>query len=160
MALEKLVALLGRSMETEEIKNLFLTWGVKYPRKITCTADNPRLELKMERDCVRLYFGRGGNSAHLRPIPAKWEGGYISIFTMIEFTKKRKGGMPFDVEFAMTPEELTAILGKPKETEFMGKMTTWRKNVTDKHEFVVCDTANADGTALRSMTLTFIYEAD
>ena len=79
---------------------------------------------------------------------------------MIEFTPKRTDSIPFGVTFAMTPDELTAILGAPKVTDFVGKATTWRKNYTKKHELIVTDSIFPDGTALRSMTLTFIYQPD
>jgi hypothetical protein len=158
--IENLVTLLGKSIESEEIKGLLESWRVLYPSKITCTADSPGLKGKIEKDCVRLYFGRGGNSRYMKPIPAKFKGGFIAMFTMIEFTKKRKGGIPFDVEHSMTPAELTAILGEPKVVEFMGTTTTWRKNYTEQHEFVVSDTLATDGTSIRSMTLTFHYEPD
>ena len=68
--------------------------------------------------------------------------------------------MPFDVEFEMEADELTEILGEPKTVEFMGTTTTWRKNISDKHEFIVSDMLSADGSSLRSMTVSFIYEPD
>ena len=158
--IEKLISLLGESIESAKIKALLMAWNVPNPSKITCTADNPTLKGKVEKDCVRLYFGRGGNSRYLTPQPAPWEGNYYAIFTMIEFTKKRKGGIPFDVEFSMTPDELTAILGEPV-VDSMGTTTTWRKNVSDQHELIVSDllTEGAE-EPLRSMSLTFIYEQD
>ncbi len=158
--IENLISLLGKSIESDDIKDLLISWNVAYPSKITCTADSPGLKGKIEKDCIRLYFGRGGNSRYLQPIPTRWKGGFVALFTMIEFTKKRKGGIPFDVEFSMTTEELTAILGEPTVVEFMGTTTTWRKNVTDKHEFIVSEIVASDGTSQRSMTLTFLYEQD
>ncbi len=158
--IENLIPLMGKSIESEEIKTLLKSWNVAYPTKITCTADSPGLKGKIEKDCVRLYFGRGGNSRHLKPIPTRWTGGFVALFTMVEFTKKRKGGIPFDVEHSMTAEELTAILGEPKIVEFMGTMTTWRKNYTEQHELIVSDSLSNDGSSLRSITLAFNYEAD
>jgi hypothetical protein len=158
--IDKLLPLLGKSIESDEIKDLLEDWRVLYPSKITCTADSPNMKGKIEKDCVRLYFGRGGNSRYLKPIPTRFKGGFVAMFTMIEFTKKRRGGIPFDVEHSMTPDELTAILGEPKVVEFVGTTTTWRKNLTDKHEFIVSDSVSTDGTAIRSMTLTFNYEED
>jgi hypothetical protein len=158
--IENLISLLGKSIESDEIKDLLMSWNVAYPTKITCTADSPNLKGKIEKDCIRLYFGRGGNSRYLKPIPTRWKGGFVALFTMIEFTKKRKGGIPFEVEHSMTSEELTAILGEPVVVNFMGKTTTWRKNVTDKHELIVSDTVSTDETSLRSITLSFIYEQD
>ncbi len=157
---EQLISLLGKSIESDEIKDLFEAWNVMYPSKISCTADSPNLKIKVEKDCVRLYFGRGGNSPYLMPIPTRWKGGFVAIFTMIEFTKKRKGGMPFDVEFAMTPEELTAILGEPTTVEAIGTTTTWRKNYTEGHEFIVSDSVVGENDPIRSMTLTFNYVPD
>jgi hypothetical protein len=158
--LDQLIPLLGMRVDSKEIKDIFTEWNAVFPKRVTCTANEPTIKGKVEKNCVRLYFGRGGNSRYLKPIPASWEGGYFGIFTMIEFTKKRKGDMPFDVEFEMEADELTEILGEPKTVEFMGITTTWRKNITDKHEFIVSDTLSTDGSSLRSMTVSFIYEAD
>ena len=91
---------------------------------------------------------------YLKPNPASWEGGYFGIFTTIEFTKKRKGDMPFEVEFDMEADELTEILGKPVITD---SSTTWRKNITDKHELVVLDSI-IDKEPTRSMKISFVYE--
>jgi hypothetical protein len=157
---DKLIPLLGKSIESEEIKALLVDWNVTYPKKVFCTADNPNLKDKIEKHCIRLYFGRGGNSRYMKPVPTSWAGGYIAQFTTIEFTKKRTDTIPFGVKYDMTPDELTAILGKPTVTNVVSTTTTWRKNYTDKHELVVSDALLPDGTVVRSMHLSFIYEAD
>jgi hypothetical protein len=158
--IEKLTPLLGHSIESEEIKNLFAEWGMKYPAKTTCTPNNNSVKGKFEKDGVLLYFTMGGHSRYLTPIPARVKNSYIGIFSMIEFTKKCKIALPFGVNYNSTPEELTAIFGEPKVTEFMGKSTIWRKNYTDKHEFMVNDNVFQDGSTLRSITLAFIWETD
>ena len=158
--MENLVSLLGQPIESPEIKNLLIEWRVPYPSKITCTVEEPDLKAKIEKDCIRLYFTRGGNSPYLNPIPTKWKGGFVGIFTSIEFTKKRKGGIPFGVEHNMTEVELTAILGEPIKSNLGGENTTWRKNFSDKHEFVVTDVKSNDGTLVRSMKLGFILETE
>lgn len=158
--LDQLIPLLGMRVDSKEIKDIFTEWNAIFPKRVTCTTDEPIIKGKVEKNCVRISFGRGGNSRYLKPIPTSWEGGYFGIFTMIEFTKKRKGDMPFGVEFEMEASELTEILGEPKTVESMGSVTTWRKNITDKHELVVSDTVSTDGTPLRSMTVSFVYEPD
>ena len=158
--LDQLIPLLGMRVDSKEIKDIFTEWNAIFPKRVTCTANEPNIKGKVEKNCVRLYFGRGGNSRYLKPIPASWEGGYFGIFTMIEFTKKRKGDMPFDVEFEMEADELTEILGEPKIVEVVGKTTIWRKNITDKHEFIVNETINVDGSVFRAMTVSFVYEPD
>ena len=155
--LDQLIPLLGMRVDSKEIKDIFTEWNAIFPKRVTCTANEPMIKGKIEKNCVRLHFGRGGNSRYLKPIPTSWEGGYFGIFTMIEFTKKRKGNMPFDVEFEMEAEELSEILGESKTDE---SITTWRKNITDKHELVVSDTLSTDGTSLRSITVSFVYEPD
>jgi hypothetical protein len=158
--LEKLIALLGKSIESEEVKKLFMELGLKYPAKTTCTPNHSSVKGKFEKDGVLLYFTMGGNSRYLTPIPAKVKNSYIGIFSVIEFTKKCTIALPFGVKYNTTPEELTAIFGEPKVTDFIGKSTIWRKNYTDKHEFIVNDNVFTDGTKLRSVTLTFNWEAD
>ena len=158
--MDKLVSLLGHSIESTEIKDLLTDWRVAYPSKITCTIEEPDLKAKIEKDCIRLYFSRGGNSEYLKPIPTKWKGGFVGIFTSIEFTKKRKGGIPFGVEHSMTEAELTAILGEPVKTNLESESTTWRKKYSDKHEFVISDSKLKDGSRARSMKLGFIFEPE
>jgi hypothetical protein len=158
--IEKLLPLLGKSIESEEIKALFTELGWVYPSKTTCTANNDKIKGKFDKDGVLLYFGRGANSRYLKPILAKTKGSYIGIFYMMEFTKKCKNELPFGLKYKMTPEELTAILGEPKVVNFMGTTTTWRKNYTDKHELIVSDSIIGDSDLLRSITLTFNYERD
>ncbi len=157
---DKLIPLLGKSIEDKEIKELLKEWNIVYPKSIHCTPNYTTLKGKIEKHCIRLYFGMGGNSRYLKPIATAREGRFIAQFTMIEFTPKRTDSIPFGVRFDMTPDELTAILGAPKVVNFMGTITTWRKSYTKKHELVVSDTLSTDGTSLRSMTLTFIYEPD
>jgi hypothetical protein len=156
--IDQLIPLLGKSIEDKEIKELLTEWNIVYPKSIYCTPNNTNLKGKIEKHCIRLYFGLGGNSRYLKPLPSTREGSFIAQFTMIEFTKKRTDSIPFGVRFDMTPDELTAILGAPKVVNFMGTVTTWRKNYTKKHELVVSDSLSMDGSSLRSMTLTFIYE--
>ncbi len=75
--LDQLLPLLGMRIDSDEIKAIFTTWNVSFPKRITCTANEDRIKGKVEKNCVRLYFGRGGNSRYLKPIPAAWKGGYI-----------------------------------------------------------------------------------
>ena len=77
--LEKLIHLLGKSIESEEIKNLFVDLGLKYPAKTTCTPNHSSVKGKFEHDGLRLYFTTGGNSRYLKPIPAKIKNSYIEI---------------------------------------------------------------------------------
>jgi hypothetical protein len=157
--LKKLIPLLGKSIESEDIKNLFTELGFAYPSKTTCTANIDAIKGKFEKDGIRLYFGRGANSRYAKPILGKTKGSYIGIFHMIEFTKKCKDGtIPLGIKHTMTSEELTAIFGEPKVVNFMGKNTTWRKNITDKHELIVSD--SEVGSFLRGIIVSFNYERD
>lgn len=154
--LEQLIPLLGMRVDSKEIKDIFTEWNAIFPKRVTCSENEPTIKGKIERNCVRLHFGRGGNSQYLKPNPTSWEGGYFGIFTTIEFTKKRKGDMPFDVEFEMEADELTEILGEPVVTD---SSTTWRKHISDKHELVVLDSI-VEGLPSRSMKISFVYEPD
>ena len=158
--IETLLPLLGKSIESGEIKALFTEFAWAYPSKTTCTANNDTIKGKFEKEGVILRFGRGANSRYLKPILAKTKGTYIGIFCLIEFTKKCPYALPFDVKYDMKPEELTAILGEPRTVNFMGLSTIWRKNYTGKYELIVNDSRIGDTDLLRSMTLTFIYEQD
>jgi hypothetical protein len=157
--IEKLLPLLGKSIESVEIKALFAEFNWPMPTKTTCTANNSTIKGKFEKDGIILYFGRGGNSRYLKPIEAAKKGSYIGIFSMIEFTKKYKGKIPFDIKFDMKSAELTPILGEPKVDNFMGQTTTWRKNYTDTHEFIFSDWVSGD-KIIRAITLSFKYESD
>lgn len=157
--IEKLMPLLGKSLESEEIKELLIDWRVPYPKSITCTDNDPTVKGKIEKDCIRLHFGKGGSTGYLNPIPTRFKGGYVGIFTHFEFTKKRVGGMPFGVEFNMSEAELTKILGKPFSNS-VGDTFTWHKKYSDKYEFIVTDILNTGGSATRSMKFTFVHKPD
>ncbi len=157
---EKLCKLLGKSIESDEIKALFAEWNVEYPKSTTCTPNHSTVKTKMEKDGVKLYFTVGGNSRFTKPIPAKKANSYIGIFSMIEFTKKCKLELPFKIERTMSAAEFTAILGEPKVVNFMGETTTWRKNFNETQEIIVSHNAYADGTRIESITIAFNYEPD
>ena len=154
--LEQLIPLLGMRVDSKEIKDIFTDWNAIFPKRVTCTVEQPNIKGKVERNCIRLYFGRGGNSRYLKPVPASWEGGFFGIFTTIGFTKKRRGDIPYDVEFDMEADELTEILGEPVVTDVA---TTWRKNISNKHELVVFD-GIIEGEQTRTMNISFVYEPD
>ena len=156
--LDQLIPLLGMRVDSKEIKDIFTEWNAIFPKRVTCTANEPNIKGKVEKNCIRLHFGRGGGSRYLKPIPTTWKGGNVCIFTAIEFTKKRRSEIPFDLRFDMTADEITAILGEP--VVLVGEASTWRKNITDKHELIVRDSFFKDGTSTRSMTVSFVYEAD
>jgi hypothetical protein len=158
--LEKLYPLLGKSIESEEIKALFEEWGAAYPAKLTCTPNNDTVKTKMKKDGIILYFSLGGNSKYLKPIPAKRANSFIGIFSMIEIDKKCQLDLPFGVSHALQPEALTRLLGEPKVTKFMGESVIWRKNFNDKQEIVVNHNAYADGTRIESITISFNYDPD
>jgi hypothetical protein len=158
--LEEIYPLLGKSIESDEIKALFTAWNVEYPKKTTCTPNNSRVKTKMMKDDVLLNFTMGGYSKYTIPIPAKTKNSYVGIFTMIEIKKKCKIKLPFDISHASTPDDLTNALGEPKVTNFVGKSTMWRKNITDKHEITVSHDEYTDGTTLHSITINFIFDPE
>jgi hypothetical protein len=158
--IEKLCKLLGKSIESDEIKALFAEWNVAYPKKITCTPNHSTVKTKAEKDGVKLYFTVGGNSKFLKPIPAKRANSYIGIFSMIEFTKKCKLELPFKIERTMTAVEFTEILGEPKVVNFMGETTIWRKNFNETQEIIVSHNVYADGSRIESIIIAFNYEPD
>jgi hypothetical protein len=69
--LQKLISLLGKNVETREIKELYVEFGAAYPKTITCTANNDTLKGKIEKDGIKLYMGRGGYSKYLKPMLGK-----------------------------------------------------------------------------------------
>jgi hypothetical protein len=52
--LNKLIALLGKSIDSKEIKDLFAEWKVAYPKTTTYTANNDVVKTKMEKDGLLL----------------------------------------------------------------------------------------------------------
>ena len=44
---DQLIALMGHSIESEEVKKLLVDWNVIYPRKVFCTEENPILKDKI-----------------------------------------------------------------------------------------------------------------
>ncbi len=151
---DKLIPLLGKPIDSSEIKSLFMVWNVTQPKNIFCSPDYPILKDKIEKHSIRLHFGIGGNSRSLKPQPAAREGRFTAQLVSIEFTKKRTDTIPFDVKFDMIPDEITAIMGAPVVID---TTTTWRKNYTPKHELVIKD-AIVDNEMTRSMHLSFVFE--
>jgi hypothetical protein len=151
---DKILPLLGKSIDSSEIKSLFMVWNVTMPKSILCAPDYPILKDKIEKHCLRLHFGMGGNSRFLKPIPAAREGRFTAQLTTLEFTKKRTDNIPFGVKFDMTPDEVTALMGAPVVAD---TTTTWRKNYTPKHELVIKD-AIVNGEMTRTMHLSCVYE--
>ncbi len=156
--LDKLVPLIGKSIETEEIKEIFKSWNAQYPKRLFCTDLEPNVKAKVEKDCIRLYFGKGQKTKFLNPIPTSWEGGFVAILTHIEFTKKSRGGIPFDITFQMTPAELTHLLGDSVEveTDDKAKKQFWSRKVGDKHELLVEDVYSASNETNRTILLRLL----
>jgi hypothetical protein len=158
--IEKLLPLLGKRIDEKEIKAIFTDWNVPFPRTITCSADRPTIKEKVERNCLRLHFDKGGNSRYMKPIPTEWEGGHICLLTSIEITNKRKRDIPFDLRFDMTNEEITEIMGEASSSELMSKTTTWRKSYEEKFEVVLTDTVNTEEVSDRKMYISYAFEPE
>jgi hypothetical protein len=159
--LEQLIALLGKSIESDEIRSLFTEWNVAFPKKTFCTANVDSIgSCKMEREGMKMYFTRGANSRFMKPIKGVRKSSFICLFSMIEFQKKRKGPIPFGVKHDMTYDELTAILGKPKTNNVVSQSTVWRKTYEGNYELIVSDEVYSDGKKLRSITFSYVYEPD
>jgi hypothetical protein len=157
--LDELIALLGKSIESDEIRALFAAWNVNFPKKTFCTAEVPSIgSCKMEREGMKMHFARGGNSRYMKPIKGVRKSSFICMFTKIEFQKKRKGVVPFGVRHDMNYDELTAILGKPMVTNAVSTVTVWRKRYEGSYELIVTDDLHKDGKKLRSITFSFMYE--
>jgi hypothetical protein len=158
----KLLSLLGTSVDTQEIKNLYADFGAKYPTKITGNADTSMLKGRVKKDGIELHFGVTANGKYLNPKKTEKEGTYIAMFLMIQILKDYKGEIPHGIIFDMTSDELTKILGKPREDNFMGKNFYWKKNISDKHEIRVedCRGMNEDEPFVRQIFLQYIWEAE
>jgi hypothetical protein len=160
--IEKLGTLLGKSIESDEIKALFEEWGMPYPKKTTSTANNSSLgDCKMKRDGYSLHFHIGYNSKYAKPIAAKRKGSYIGLFREIIFTPKYKGQLPFGLDVDMGAAAITKILGEPKKISFMNLETvTWRKPYKDKFEVIVYDTEIEKGKFIREMRISLTWDND
>jgi hypothetical protein len=160
--IEKLEKLIGKSIESNEVKSLFEEWGVPYPKKTTSTANNSSLgDCKMKIDGYSLHFHIGFNSKYAKPIPAKRKGSYIGLFREIIFTPAYKGVLPFGLQVSMSVAEITQILGQPKTTSFMNlETTTWRKPYKDKFEVLAYDTELSNGKLIREMRISLAWDND
>jgi hypothetical protein len=160
--LEKLLSLLGTSVDTQEIKDLYAEFGAKYPTKITGNADTSMLKGRVKKDGIELHFGAVKNGKYLNPKPTKTAGTNIALFVMIQILDKYKGEIPHGIKYNMSADELTKILGKPKEVNFMGKSFIWKKNISDKHEIKIDDSRGMDETEAftRTIMLQYIWEED
>jgi hypothetical protein len=160
--LEKLLNLLGTSVDTQEIKDLYAEFGAKYPTKITGNADTTMLKGRVKKDGIELHFGATRNGKYLKPKETAKKGTYIAVFVMIQILKDYKGEIPHGIKFNMKTEDLTKILGAPREDNFMGKSFYWKKEISDKHEIRVEDCRGMDENEpfVRQIFLQFIWEND
>ncbi len=160
--LEKLLGLLGTSVDRQEIKDLYTEFGTAYPKKITGNADTSMLKGRVKKDGIELHFGVTANGRYLKPKKTEKVGTFIAMFIMIQILKNYKGDIPHGIKFDMKPEELTKILGEPREDNFMGKGFYWKKNISDKHEIRVEDCRGMDENEpfVRQIFLQFIWEND
>jgi hypothetical protein len=160
--IEKLETLLGKSIESDEIKTLFKEWGVPYPKKTTSTANNSSLgDCKMKRDGYSLHFHIGYNSKYAKPIAAKKKGSYTGLLREIIFTSKYKGQLPFGLEVNMEATAITKILGEPEKVSFMNLETvTWRKYYKDKFEVIAYDTEIEKGKFIREVRISLTWDND
>jgi hypothetical protein len=158
--LEKLLSLLGTSVDTQKIKDLYAEFGATYPTKITGNADTSMLKGRVKKDGIELHFGVTANGKYLKPKKTEKEGTYTAMFLMIQILDKYKGDIPHGIKFDMKAEDLTKILGAPREDNFMGKSFYWKKNITDKHEIRVEDSRGMDESEpfARQIFLQFIWE--
>jgi hypothetical protein len=160
--IDKLLSLLGASVDTQEIKDLYTEFGAKYPTKITGNADTSMLKGRVKKDGIELHFGVTANGKYLKPKKTEKEGTYIAMFLMIQILKDYKGEMPHGIKYNMTADELTKILGKPNEVNFMGKSFIWKKNISNKHEIKIDDSRGMDETEAftRTIMLQYIWEEE
>ncbi len=160
--IEKLETLLGKSIESNEIKALFEEWEIPYPQKTTSTANNSSLgDCKMKRDGYSLHFHIGYNSKYTKPIPAKRKGSYVGLLREIIFTPKYKEQLPFGLQVNMDAAAITKILGEPKTVSFMNLATvTWRKPYKDKMEVIAYDTETEKGKFIREMRISLAWDND
>jgi hypothetical protein len=158
--IDELLPLLGKSLETPEIKTLFTAWNAPFPKKVTCTANNDRVATKLRKDGIELEFGRGGYSRYKKPIPGARKGSFIGMLNLIVVTPDYAGALPFPISPAVQPDELTKVFGKPNVVDFMGMTTTWRGTFAKKYELVASTVASLDGTTLKTMYVNYLWEPD
>jgi hypothetical protein len=160
--LQKLLNLLGTSVDTQKIIDLYAEFGAVYPKKITGNANISMLKGKVEKDGIALHFGVCDNGKHLNPKKTKKQGTYIALLLMIEITKNYKGEIPLGIKYTMHPNELTQLLGSPKEIDFMGKSFIWKKNISTQHEIKIDDSRgmNEIEPFTRSIMLQYIWEEE
>jgi hypothetical protein len=160
--IEKLEALIGKNIESEEIKSLFAEWNVAYPKKTTVTPNNSSLsDCKMKRNGLELHFHLGGNSKFAKPIPAVRKGGFVALLRELIFTPKYQGELPFGLTVNMNPQEITKILGEPKVTNFMHlDSIIWRKPYKDKFEVIASDVELEKGKFIREMRISVMWDND
>jgi hypothetical protein len=160
--IERLEALIGKSIESDEIKALFAEWNVAYPKKTTVTPNNSSLgDCKMKRDGLSLHFHFGGNSKFAKPIPAVRKGSFTALLREIIFTPKYQGNLPFGLSINMTSQEITKILGEPKIVNFMNlDSIIWRKPYKNKFEVLASDVELEKGKFVKEMRISVMLDAD
>lgn len=77
--LERLLNLLGKSIDSPEIIALYEEFGAKYPKKITGNSNYSMLK-GVKKDGLELHFGIENNGKYLNPKPTKTAGTFIAVF--------------------------------------------------------------------------------
>jgi hypothetical protein len=136
--IDKLIPLIGKRIDSEDVKSLFNEWKIVFPKKITCTPNNSSMgNCKLKKDGLSIEFGLGGHGKLLKPVP-KTKLNYIGLVLFIEIDEKYAGLLPFDINYNTSEAELTKVLGTPKETNFMNVLSKiWRKEYKEDYEVLV-----------------------
>jgi hypothetical protein len=149
--IEKLISLIGKRIDSAEVKALFAEWNVAFPKKITCTPNNSSLGYcKLKKDGLSIEFGLGGHGKLVKPVPNS-KNNYIGLALFVDVDKKYQGEFPYGVTLQITAAELTKIWGEPKQTEFMNTTTTtWRKDYKNDYEVLLYEDL-IDGKSARGL---------
>jgi hypothetical protein len=113
--INKIIPLLGKPLQSKEVKSFLASYGFKYPKKdsISNLAQEREFWIENKKAGVLLLFSVQPYNPDYRPIAGSKKGMYIPIFVRALFDGKGVFEFPFDLNFKLNFDQLKKKLGKP-----------------------------------------------
>jgi hypothetical protein len=113
--INKIISVLGKPLQSKEVKSFLAKHGFKYPKKDSISNRSVETEFWIEnkKAGVSLLFSVQPYNPDYRPVADSRKGMYVPIFIQADFNEKGEFEFPFDLNFKLSFDQLKKKLGKP-----------------------------------------------
>lgn len=114
--MEQLIHLLGKPINSPEIKLVLEQYKLKYPKKdfITNKSSDRTYWIENNKLGIALYFQLQSFSLLYSPLPGEKKGHFIPYLTKIKWTNNKTNfQIPYSLSFDLSFNEIVTILGVP-----------------------------------------------